>query len=402
VEDNLASKEGSVFSGRFFLFSLVLASFAVGALPLLVTLLMVDIGNTFNIVVGSTSQINTTYSIIAAVFALLIGALSVRFRHKFLLLVGLLIINVSAVGCLMAFNFSMALAFYTLSGVGFALVSPMTLALVGEHFSLEKRAGAIGWIVAGGAMVYFIGAPLIALVANFGGWRFAVLAFVIPISLTSLLLVWLGLRSARSGSISRSVDWQAYFGSFGEILSNRSAFSCLIGDFFRSASFVTILIYAASFGRQRFFQSIETASLIILVAAFCYTLGSLVSDRVIRKLGRKSATVLTAFLSGTLGGAYVFMPLEIIYLPVVFAASWFFGMVVSSANSLSLEQIPTMRGMMMSVDSAAINLGSAFGTAIGGVVLLFFNYEGLGIVLGLMGIISAPVFLFFTKDPTRK
>jgi predicted MFS family arabinose efflux permease len=388
-------------SRRFFLFSLVVSNFAIGALPLLVMLLMVDIGHTFGTVVGSTSQINTAYSAIAVIFALMMGALSIRFRHKLLLLVGLVFLNVSTLGCLLALNFSMMFAFYALSGVGFAMVSPMAFALVGEHFSLEKRASAVGWIVAGSAMVYFIGAPLIALAANFGGWRFAILTFVVPVSLISFLLVWLGLGSVRRGSDSRSVDWKAYLSSFGEVLSNRSAFSCLVGDFFRSSSFVVILIYAASFGRQRFFQSIETASFIILVAAFCYTMGSLVSGMAIKRLGRKNTTVLTAFLSGVLGGSYVFMPIEVIYLLVAFMASWFFGMVASSANSLSLEQTP-LRGTMMSLDSAAISLGSAFGTAVGGAVLLSFDYEGLGAVLGVMGIVSALMFLFFAKDPTKK
>lgn len=49
-----------------------------------------------------------------------------------------------------------------------------------------------------------------------------------------------------------------------------------------------------------------------------------------------------------------------------------------------------------------MNFGSAFGTAVGGMVLLSFDYEGLGVVLGVMGIVAALVFFFFARDPTRK
>jgi predicted MFS family arabinose efflux permease len=65
-------------------------------------------------------------------------------------------------------------------------------------------------------------------------------------------------------------------------------------------------------------------------------------------------------------------------------------------------QVPRLRGTMMSIDSAAVNLGSAFGTTIGGMVLLAFNYEGMGTILGAMGVVSALVFLLFSKDPTCK
>jgi predicted MFS family arabinose efflux permease len=82
-------------------------------------------------------------------------------------------------------------------------------------------------------------------------------------------------------------------------------------------------------------------------------------------------------------------------------ASWFFGMVASSANSLTLEQIPRLRGTMMSLDTAVINIGSALGTVAGGLALLYLNYEGLGIVLGAIGIFAAIVFFLLAKDPTK-
>jgi DHA1 family inner membrane transport protein len=383
------------------LLSLVVSNFATGVLPLLVSLLLLDIGNTFKTSVGVTSQMNTVYSIIAVLFALLTGALSIRFKHKSLLLVGLMLATLSALGCALASNFPMMLAFYAVGGAGYVMVSPMSIALVGEHLELEKRANAVGWIVGGGALVYFLGPP-IALAASFGSWHFSVLAFVVPVLLTSLVLVRIGLRYVGTDFRSHSISLRTYFGSFKQVLSNRSAFSCLIGDFFRSGSFVVIVVYAASFGRQIFSQSREIASIIILAAAFFYVMGSLISSRIIKRRGRKDTTVLATLLAGGLGGSYMFMSYEAVYLPLVFAASLFFGIVASSANSLSLEQVPTLKGTMMSIDYAAINLGSAFGTAIAGTILLAFNYEVLGAVLGLMGIMSAFVFLLFAKDPTKK
>jgi predicted MFS family arabinose efflux permease len=77
-------------------------------------------------------------------------------------------------------------------------------------------------------------------------------------------------------------------------------------------------------------------------------------------------------------------------------------MVASAASSLTLEQIPEFRGTMMSIDTATINLGSAFGTALGGIALLSSGYEGLGIALGVMSVVAAVVFQVLATDPTRK
>jgi predicted MFS family arabinose efflux permease len=56
---------------------------------------------------------------------------------------------------------------------------------------------------------------------------------------------------------------------------------------------------------------------------------------------------------------------------------------------------------MMSIDAAVINIGSALGTMAGGAALLYLSYEGLGSVLGAMGIIAAMIFCLLARDPTR-
>jgi DHA1 family inner membrane transport protein len=395
---NSNSSERVVYR-RLFLSSLVVSSFATGPITVLAALLLIDIGNTFNTSVGVTGQINTAYSVAAFIFALLTGVLSVRFKHKSLLLTGVLLMAISALGCFLALDFRVLLVFFSLSGAGYAMVNPMAFTLVGEHFPLEKRANAIGWIVAGGALVYVIGAPIIALISGFEGWRFPLLWFVLPVLFTSLLMAFFGLPSASKNSQTSS-DTKTLL-NFKDVLLNRSAVACLIGDILRSAAFVAIVLYATSFFRQRFLIPTDLASLILLGGALSYVLGSLTSGLLVNRFGRKTSTVLTALLSGIFTVAYVFTPNLWLSLVLMLTASWFFGMVASSANSLTLEQVPRLRGTMMSIDTAVINIGSALGTMSGGLALLYLDYEGLGSVLGAIGIVAAIVFYLLAKDPTK-
>jgi len=385
---------------RLFLPSLVISYFATSPLGILTGLFLIDIALTFEVSVGVMGQINTVSYVVAVIFALFMGVLSVRFRHKSLLMIGLLSIALSALGCVLAPDFSLMLTSYSLSGVGIAMVAPMAITMVGEHLSLEKRANAVGWIIAGGSLAYFIGAPIMALIAGFGGWRFVLPAFVMPISLVSLLLASVGLPSTSTSK--RSMSQEAYLESFKEVLSNRSATACLVGNILRMTSFMAILLYGTSFFRQRFLISTGLASIVIFGAALCYTLGSLFSGRLVNRFGRKPSTVLTALLASVFTISFAYMPNLWLSLALNFLSAWFFGMVASASNSLTLEQVPRFRGTMMSINSAAQSLGSALGGAVGGLALLSFDYEGLGSILGVMGIVAAMVFHLLTIDPAHK
>ena len=385
---------------RLFLPSLFSASFASGPISVLTALLLIDIGNTFNTSVGIAGQVNTAYSTVAFIAAMLMGALSIKFRHKSLLLVGLALILLSAIGCYLALDFTLFLISYSFSGAGFAMITPMTFALIGERVSLARRAHAVGWINAGGAIVWVVGAPIIALMAETSGWRFPLFGFIAPILAISLLLAFLGLPSD-SAIPSDSAGISSYLQSFKQILSSRSAVACLIGDSLRSGAFVAIVVYAASFVRERFQASTNLASLVLLGGATSYALGSVAGGPLVNKTGRKASTVLTALLAGVFTFIFAFAPDLWLSILLIMLASWFFGMVATAANSLTLEQIPRLRGSLMSVDSAAVNLGSALGAAVGGATLIAFGYEALGLSLGLLSVVGALVVNLLAVDPTR-
>jgi len=131
VNTDSDSAKGS--PSRLLLPALAVASFSTGPIGVLAALLLVDIGNTFNTKVGVASQINTAYAIAAVVFALLTSLLSVKFKHKSLLLAGVLLMTASVLGCYFARDFTSLLLFYSISGAGYAIVNPMTFAIVGKE-----------------------------------------------------------------------------------------------------------------------------------------------------------------------------------------------------------------------------------------------------------------------------
>ena len=55
----------------------------------------------------------------------------------------------------------------------------------------------------------------------------------------------------------------------------------------------------------------------------------------------------------------------------------------------------------MSLFNAADSLGAAIGAAVGGIALILYDYELVGITLGAMGIASAIVYHLLAIDPTK-
>jgi len=400
MDKNASSPQEKGSLGKLFLPSLAVSNFATGPMGVLLGLLLIDISLAFKVSVGVMGQINTLSYVVAVIFALFMGVLSVRFKQKSLLIIGLLCVSVSALGCFIASNFDLMLISYSLSGVGTAMVFPMATTLIGEHFPLEKRGNAVGWIIAAGSLSYLIGAPVVGFIAGVGGWRLVLLGFVIPVSLATIFLALISVPSTSHG-LKLEIGKRAYLQSFKGVLSNISATACLIGNALRTASFVAIVLYGISFFRQRFSVSTNFASIIILGAALCYTLGSLFAGRLINKFGRKPLTVLTTLFAGIFIISFVFVPNLWLSLVLNFLGTWFSGMGSSAANSLALEQVPEFRSTMMSINAAAISLGNALGSAIGGLALVLLDYEVLGSSLGAMGIVAAIMFYLLAIDERR-
>jgi MFS family permease len=383
-------------AGKFVLPSLVFSIFATYPSSVVTSLLLIEIGLSFGYPVGVMAQMRTLSFGVAFLSALLMGALSVRFKPKTLLMAGLLFLGISALGTGSALNLEMLLLCYAISGLGTSMVEPMVSTLVAEHFPLRKRASVIGWTSAGGGLSYIIGASAVGYIAAVGGWRLAFLGYAMILPFLGLLLSFRGIPS--SGQ-TVSVNDVNLIEGFKAISSRKSAVACLLGNLLASAMGMGIYFYSFSFLRERYMIPKGGASLIFSAASVCFFLGSLVSGRFVDRFGRKTATVAGLLLFSL---STVFCTnLPNMWLGVAFTimGHLFAAIQYSASNSLSLEQVPGFRGSMMSINSAAAYMGYSLGTGVGGLVLLSFGWNILGIALGAMGIVGVGLYYFFASDP---
>jgi len=320
--------------------------------------------------------------LVTAITALSMGVLSVRFQHKQLLLLGLFLVNISAIGCSIANNFYMMIITFSISGLGLAMAEPMIYTQPATHIPLEKRGRAMGWLITGSTLAPIIGAPVMGRIAELWSWRHSFLGFVLPIALFGLVSAAKGVPSSTQSPNSRSKSNIEYMKGFKVVFANRSAMACFVAAVLAAAGIMVIQVYGPSFIREQFQVSIEYASLLILGTAVFYMVGAQVSGHLINRIGRKPLTIVTALITSIIVMLYTNLPNVWLTLTIIFIAGLFNGMLFTTAYSLTLEQVPEFRGTMMSLNSAAVMFGASLGAGIGGWVILKLGYAFLGPIQG--------------------
>ncbi len=400
-------------AGRWFVPSLIVATFATSLSIPMLTLLTVDFARTFlgsadPASVGIAAQTSTINSAAEVVFALLMGFLAVRFKHKPLLLMGIVLVVISAVGNFFAPTLVFLQIFYAMEGIGTIMVNVMAFTMVGDTLPPNKKAKAVSYVVAVISLATLVGLPAIGFITNVVGWRFVFIFLALPVSVAGLILAFLGLPSKPHEKQLPEAGKNVYLNNFRQVFSNKSAASCLVGGIFGGASAAGL--FAIAFYRQQFFVpmgfAVETvlafAVGIMLIACSMYIVASLVVGRLVSKVGAKTLVVVGSLGGGVLLMLFFSMPNLWIALSIDMVHVWFAAAAFTSVQCLVLDQVPKSRGTMMSLSAMFATIGGVIGTALGGAMLvLFVSYQAVGLALGAMGVAAAAVVYFFAKDPNK-
>jgi DHA1 family inner membrane transport protein len=224
---------------RFTAYALGLSRYAPRGANLIVGVLLIEIGSTFNLPIAVTNQLNATHSLLSLLTALAMGLLSMYFSMELLLIAGISLSIVSAVGCLLAPSFQALFLLYSLNGIAWSLIYPMSVALVGELLPQEKRADAMSKLFAIPPIITVFGSPIIGYI---GDWRNALLLYAIPIAVASLILVKfrIPLRNIKGKKVELS-------SAFKTLITNVSVFSCIIYFLLTSVTWQIVGVSALHF-----------------------------------------------------------------------------------------------------------------------------------------------------------
>jgi predicted MFS family arabinose efflux permease len=388
---NSQSQQEERFRNRLILPSLTISRLSPQARTLLTSLLLIEIGQTFGTSVGMTNQMKSVTSFLAIISGLTMGLLSVRFKHRTLLLTGLFLCIISTLGCFFAPTFIFLVVFFAIGGIAQTMILPMATALIGRHVPRDQRANALGYIMAGNALLYLIGMPY---VNYLGDWRKAFLLFPLPLILISLIASLLYIPR-----LETSPQRMDILAGYKGILSNRSAIACLIGHGLGVGVWGVPLSLSFSYFRQVFLISRGSVVYITYGTSLSYLVGALASRNIVPRLGRRKTTILS------LGSLGVFTTLAFtgfnfwFCLVGAFVTSFLGGLNASSSQGLNLEQIPHLRGPMMSMVSVLGSVGNTMSLSIGGLLLIQYGWRVMGLVIGSLGPLGSIILYLYATEP---
>lgn len=133
------------------------------------------------------------------------GALADATGRKRIFMIGLLLFTIASVGCALAPDLDWLIAARVAQGVGAALLTPASLAILGADFDGNARAKAIGTWAAASAVAVGTGPIVGGWLVDAFGWRW-VFVLVVPPAAAAMLLAAAGVKGGHDPE-APSPDW---------------------------------------------------------------------------------------------------------------------------------------------------------------------------------------------------
>jgi EmrB/QacA subfamily drug resistance transporter len=293
--------------GRWVVAAMVLGSSVAGIDSTVVAVALPAIGRNLHTGFAGLQWTVTSYTLTLASLILLAGSLSDRWGRRRVFLAGLGWFTAASVLCAAAPSIGWLIAARAVQGVGGALMTPASLAIIEAAFQPGDRMHAIGtWAGFSGvsaAIAPFLGGWLL----EAGSWR-PIFLINIPVAAAVAWMTRRHVPESRGTSAPGRADWPGALAGVVALAAITYAIIVLPGGGVRSPGFATAVVLALA-SSATFAVTERRASHPMLPPA------------IFAPAQFRAANAVTFVVNGALGGfAFVFIPaLEIIagYSPVV-------------------------------------------------------------------------------------
>lgn len=292
----------------------------------------------------------------------LCGPLSDRFGRKPVLIAGVLVFCVGAIGAMFAPSFETLLWARALMGLGAAAPRIMAISIVRDQFAGRAMAKVMSFV-----MMVFIIIPVIApsigaAVLLTGNWH---LIFGALLAAGVILIAWTGLRlpETLTPQKRRPLSLSSLVSAAKTVTTTRQTVGYTVGMGFMFGALMTYIGSAQQVFMDVYDLSAETFPLVFGLVASVMIVASLVNARLVERIGmrRVSHTALLGFVGvGVVLAAFGFpaQPPLIALLAALMVFFFCFGLVAPNFNALAMEPLGTIAGMGSS-------LTGFYGTAAG-------------------------------------
>lgn len=134
--------------------------------------------------------VTSAYLLAYAVPLLITGRLGDRFGPKNMYLIGLTIFTLASLGCGLSSSLEMLIVFRAVQGLGAALMTPQTMAVITRTFPAERRGAAMGLWGATAGVATLVGPLAGGLLVDAFGWEW-IFFINLPVGVIGFVLAWI-------------------------------------------------------------------------------------------------------------------------------------------------------------------------------------------------------------------
>ncbi|MBK1634655.1 multidrug effflux MFS transporter [Rhodovulum adriaticum] len=309
------------------------------------------------------------YLAVNAILQLVIGPISDRYGRRPVLLVSLGLFLLATLGCLLAPNAQVFLAFRMAQAV---IVTGMVLsrAVVRDMVADAQAASMIGYVTMGMALVPMVGPTIGGVLDQMFGWR-ASFGFLFLSGAAVLALTWADLGETAT---PRKVSLLGQFGQYPELFRSRRFWGYTLTASFASGAFFAYLGGAPFVGTEVFGLSPAVLGLYFGIAALGYMAGNFISGRYSVRIGINGMILRGTLIAGSaplismaffaLGATH---PLA--FFGVMALVGLGNGMVMPNATAGMLSVRPHLAGTASGLGGAIMIGGGAGLSALAGALL---------------------------------
>jgi MFS transporter, DHA1 family, inner membrane transport protein len=388
--ENVSDDETRARPSRWVVPALSLATFLTMLNAMALGPFLPVISREFNTSVALLGQIPALTMLLAALLGLVIGPLADRIGHRRALLGGLAVAAVGAAGVGLAPGLAVLLVAALIGGIGRAIAQPIAVVIVGTAFHGDQQRRAISWVMAGVTGAVIVGIPAMTTIAGLAGWRAAFVALsAATVALTVLALRLLAPDAERAAT---RLSLGALLGAYRPLVQHRPSLALICSTLLFTTAVWSMATYIGAFYSDRHGYSIQQIGWVYLVPGVTLVLGSLAIGGRVGTLPLRPLIMIARIIGGVAIATLLIAPLSALAgLGVLAVQGATPGMSGVAVALLLTRDSPAGRATTLTLNVAAISLGTALGSALGGLLLAVAGYWLIGCCACLLAFASSAI-----------
>lgn len=374
---------------------LILGIVAVGAGALIVSPLLKDLSTATGTPVGRMGWVVAVYGLTLAFTAPPMALWCRSVPRRTLLIAGMALLGAATLACAMVSTFGQLLLARAACGVAAGLFIPSCYAWIGENVPAERRAQAMGRVMAGWSVALVLGIPAGGWLAEALGWRAAFVATSVVAVIAVIALSRLPAQPSPDAARNTArQDWA--------VVAAPEPLTTMAINFLTVMGFYACYTYLGWATRDALGVGSGVAGSVMM----CYGIGLMLSTLNGHWLDRFGHRRSLAVAAWCLLLVFAALPLGLFHLAVLGAVMvvWgvFQGVAQTCTATLMTRQAPGAQGLAMACMSATTYLGVALGAAAGGWVMPTHGFAAVAAISAVATGIAGALVHWLGDAPERR